>query len=76
MSTSRTAHRKFAVETLGVSTEIYDEMNGENERRNSAIRAARAEWHALPLLSVEWDAAGEKLDVLLATGLSDFRCKK
>ena len=71
---NRTAHKNFAVSALKViSSDGYDALNSMNERRNAAIRAARSEWDALPLFTLERDAAGVRLDAMLATTLSDFR---
>ena len=39
---NRTAHKSFAVNTLGVSEKIYNELNAEHEARNAVIRQVRA----------------------------------
>jgi len=41
MSTSRTQHKSFAVNVLGVSSQSYDSMNAKNEERNAVIRQER-----------------------------------
>ena len=71
---NRTAHKNFAVNVLkAISSSDYDDFNAQNERRNAAIREARAEWDSLPLFTAERDAAGVVLDSVLSTTLADFR---
>ena len=41
MSMSRIQHKAFAVNTGGISAEIYDSLNEANDRRNAIIRQER-----------------------------------